>query len=173
MHVNRIDLKTIMITLLKPTKTDLPFIDRLWRDEATMKAVGGPVCLTKEKMEKWFERMVDPGSLTDRYFIVFYDKLPVGEASFHRFDPITKTGDLNIKVLAKHRGHGIAKRALEQLLKIYFTEFKAEAIFDPVAIRNLAGQRFLADFGFQLLKKDSEAAVFKLSKEKFLQKINN
>ncbi len=156
-----------MIHLQKPELQDLAFIDLLWRDEQTMQPVGGPVRLSKEKLESWYKRMVEPGSPKDRYYLIFENDRPVGEASFHRYDPITKTGELNIKVLASCRGRGIAKDALKQLLTCYFYDFKADAIFDAVAPKNSGGQKFLADFGFMPLKRDHEAVVFKLSREQF------
>jgi RimJ/RimL family protein N-acetyltransferase len=156
-----------LIKLISPTINNIPFIDSLWRDNDTMKLIGGPVCLTKEKFQKWFSRMVDPGSATDRYFLITQNQTPVGEASFHRYNAITQTAELNIKIKSEFRGNGIAKIALKKLLAYYFGSFGGEEMFDPVAPKNIPGQNLLSSFGFKLLHKDHEAIVFKLKKSHF------
>ncbi len=136
--------------LRTPTVSDLPYLRRLWADPATMKEVGGPFEINDERARRWFATMVDPGSGTDRYFLICrMDGTPVGEISFHRYDPPTKTAELNIKIEACRRYQGYGPEALRLLLGYFFGEFGGEVMLDPVALGNRNGQRAIARFGFE------------------------
>ena len=157
------------VRLIIPMQQDIDYIDSLWRDEMTMEPVGGPICLSESQLKEWFFRMIFPGSSTDRYFLIIDKGTRVGEASFHRFNTQTKTAELNIKVESNHRGKGIARAALTQLLAFYFGPFGGEKIQDPVAADNSGGQKLLKSYGFRELDRSEDAFVYELSKEEFSQ----
>jgi pyruvate,water dikinase len=154
---------------LKPPRLeDLEYIRALWADPKTMEAVGGPVVLDEEKARKWFERMVDPGSPHDRYYLICDCKgSPVGEASFHRYDPAAKTAELNIKIEAKHRYRGHGPEALKLLLDYFFGEFGGEVMLDPVRPENRNGRRALIRAGFEQDRSRSDVCLLRLTRERF------
>jgi RimJ/RimL family protein N-acetyltransferase len=133
-----------------------------------MKEVGGPVVMDEQKARRWFERMVEPGSPADRYFLVCgADGLPLGEASFHRYDPVTKTAELNIKIEAgkRYRGHG--PEALRLLLDYFFGRFGGEVMEDPLAPENRNGIRALRSAGFQRNETPKDAIMMRLTRERY------
>ncbi len=156
------------VILRTPTAADLPYIRRLWADPETMQEVGGPIELSEQRAQRWFERMVDPGSDRDRYFLVCDQHgAPVGEISFHRYDAAQRTAEFNIKIEGNRRfgGHGFEAALL--LLDYYFNTFGGEALIDPVAPANVPGQRALARFGFARVGASEEAVIFRMDKRRF------
>jgi pyruvate,water dikinase len=167
-EVSRIVLKGKRVVLRPPSLEDLPYIRSLWADPETMKDVGGVVPRTEEQMEAWFRRMVDPGSDTDSYFLIVpKNSAPVGEASFHRYDPRTRKAELNVKVQAGHRGQGYGPEAVRLLLGHFFGEFGGEVMLDPVAAGNTGGQRMLERLGFRRTGTAAGAVVLLMDKESF------
>lgn len=161
-------LKSEKIILRTPVVSDLSYIRKLWADPDTMKDVGGPVVMDDENSRRWFEKMVDPGSETDRYFLVCgRDGAPLGEISFHRYDRRKRTAELNIKIEAGKRYLGHAPEALRLLLKYFFGEFGGEAMEDPLAPENRNGMRALRSAGFERDEARQDVIMMRLTKERY------
>jgi RimJ/RimL family protein N-acetyltransferase len=156
-------------TLLTPALDDLDHLRKLWADPDTMQAVGGPLMVDEAKALRWYAQMVDPGSETDRYFLIVDQdtNAPVGEASFHRYDPTTKTAELNIKIEAgkRYRGHG--PEALRLLLGYFFGAFGGEVMLDPIALENRNGQQAISRFGFEHDPSRTDVYLLRMTKQRF------
>jgi RimJ/RimL family protein N-acetyltransferase len=155
-------------TLRTPALADLGYIRRLWADPETMRDVGGPIELDEDRARRWFEKMVDPGSGNDRYFLICgRDGMPVGEAGFHRYDPATKTAELNIKIEAakRHLGHG--PEALRLLFDYFFGDFGGETMVDPVALENKNGKKAIRSFGFEHDPSRKDVCLLRMTKQRF------
>jgi RimJ/RimL family protein N-acetyltransferase len=164
-------LKGRHVYLRPPRQSELQFIRKLWTDPDTMAPVGGTVKFSDEKATRWFTRMVDPGNPADCYCLVFNEEdEPVGEVSFHRWNPENKTAGLNIKVLACHRGKGYAKDALHTFLTYFFGPFGGLIMTDDVGLHNHAGQRFLSRFGFQNDSSRKDVCMMRMTKEMFVSR---
>jgi RimJ/RimL family protein N-acetyltransferase len=164
-------LKANSVYLRKPHKGELQFIRKLWTDPDTMAPVGGTVEFSDEKMARWFTRMVDPGNPADCYCLIFNkEDEPVGEVSFHRWNPESKTAGLNIKVLACQRGKGYGKDALGIFLAYFFGPLGGLTLTDDVGLHNLIGQRLLSHFGFQSDSGRKDVCMMCLTKEMFISK---
>ena len=165
---NDLKLKSRNVCLRQPGPGDLPYIRKLWADPDTMSAVGGPIVMDEERASRWFEKMVDPGSPGDRYFLIFNrENLPVGEASFHRFDPGTKTAEFNLKVEARHRYKNYGPEAARLILEYFFGGFGGEVMADPIALENTAGQKALLSIGFEHDPSRKDVFMVRMTKEKF------
>lgn len=156
-----------LVYIKQPEFNELDYVAKLWSDKETMKDVGGTVTLPEQRKKDWYAKMVKP---TDgkNFYCLIYNKQnkPVGEVSFHRFNQIKKSAELNIKVQNKYRRKGYGKEALKLLLEYYFNEFGGEVITDEVI--NIKGQRALAKFGFEIISKSEYRVSFKMTKEGFL-----
>lgn len=151
-----------------PGIEDLSYIRSLWVDPETMRDVGGIVPRSEEQMKTWFNRMVDHGSPHDRYFLICdLEGAPIGEASFHRYDPAFKTAELNIKIEARHRYRGHGPEALRLLLDHFFGEFGGEVMLDLVRPENRNGRRALMRIGFQHDTSRSDVCLLRLTKERY------
>ncbi|MDO9067900.1 MAG: GNAT family N-acetyltransferase [Deltaproteobacteria bacterium] len=156
------------VRLRHPELEDLAYIRKLWADPDTMKEVGGPIVMDEERARRWFEKMVDPGSPGDRYFLIFNrENLPVGEASFHRFDPGTKTAEFNLKVEARHRYKSYGPEAARLILEYFFSGFGGEVMVDPIALENTAGQKALLSIGFEHDPSRTDVFMVRMTKQKF------
>ena len=135
---------------LRPPRVDeLPFIRTLWGDPETMASVGGPVDFPVTKAREWFARMVEPGGPSRCYCLILdQDDIPVGEISFHQWDPEQRSARLNVKILAAHRGRGYAKDAGRTFLACFFGRIGGRLMTDDVAAANRAGRQLLASIGF-------------------------
>lgn len=122
----------------------------------------------EDRARCWFEKMVDPGSDKDRYFlIVNWENIPVGEASFHRFDPSTKTAEFNIKIEARHRYKSYGPEAVRLILKYFFSEFGGEMMIALVALENTTGQRALLSVGFEHDPSRTDVFMARMTKQRF------
>lgn len=158
------------VLLRRPLPEDLEYIRALWADPDTMEAVGGPVLRSLEQMDDWYRRMVEPGSPHDRYFLIC-DRggTPVGEASFHRYDPKAKIAELNIKIEARHRYRGHGPESLSLLLDYFFGEFGGEVMLDSVRLENRNGRRALLTAGFQEDRSRADICLLRMTRDRYLR----
>lgn len=162
-------LKVDDLTLRHPLPDEMNYITKLWADSLTMVEVGGPIHLTEEQAQKWYARVVSPGSQTDRYFLIFNQAdQPVGEISFHRYDKNIGTAEFNIKIEHRHRGRGYAQKAVPLLLRYFFFDFGGRVMCDPVALDNQPGQKALIKLGFKKDVSRQDVCYLKVTKEEFL-----
>lgn len=156
------------VMLRTPVPGDLPYIRGLWADTATMRDVGGPIVIDEERARRWFERMIDPGSARDRYFLICgTDGAPVGEISFHRYDPVSRTAELNIKIEANKRYQGHGPEALRLLLGYFFDTFGGEAMLDPVAPGNTNGRKAMQRAGFKHDPSREDVFLLRMTKRRY------
>ncbi|MGB9801328.1 MAG: GNAT family N-acetyltransferase [Arcobacter sp.] len=166
--MERIIKKGENIYIRLPKYEEIAYISKLWSDVDTTGEVGGPFFLPEDKVSSWFQKMVHPTDGRNFYCLIFNNKdEPVGEVSFHRFDDLTKTAELNIKIESKHRGKGYAKEALFLLLDYYFNEFGGEIMIDPVLLSNKKAQKMLLSFGFEYDPSNKEVFLLKITKDMF------
>lgn len=162
-------LRGARVTLRQPTRDELVFVRSLWTDPETMEAVGGIVAYSPERMDQWFEYMVDPGGVKNCYCLIFAaDGEPVGEVSFHGFDPEARTAELNIKVMARHRGRGLGGDSLAAFLDFYFNAVKGERITDAIRPGNSGAEKLLTHAGFKRGAVHADRIDYQLSRARFL-----
>jgi len=161
-------MKAVRVQLRPPEWSDMDFIRLLWGDVETMAAVGGPIHLTNDKAERWFRRMIDPGSSDNCYRLILNDDgQPVGEVSFHRLNAESMTGEFNIKVLSTQRGRGYAQEAISQFLDYFFNDLDGCVMVDRVATANRLGQRALLRFGFEHDPSVKDVFMLRMTRERF------
>lgn len=156
------------IELMLPTHDDMQFIRGLWSDPETMQPLGGPVHLTDEQAKRWFTLMIDPGSPSDCYRLIFTSRNePVGEISFHNFNLADKTAEFNIKIASTHQGKGYAKKAMILFLDLFFNQFGGQLLVDDVAADNFRGQKVLLNFGFEHDADIKDVFRLKMTRERY------
>jgi len=158
------------VYLRLPRVDELSFIRTLWGDPDTMAPLGGPADFPQSRAQEWFARMVDPGGPSNCYCLMFnQDDVPVGEISFHNWDPDQWSADLNVKVLAACRGHGYAKDALHTFLKFFFGPVGGQLMSDDLAVGNRPGQLLLASVGFERDQGVSDVCRMTMTREKYVK----
>ncbi len=111
---------------------------------------------------------MDPGSPHDRYFLICDRQgAPVGEASFHRYHPASRTAELNIKIEARQRRRGYGREALHLLLDYFFSDFGGEVMLDPVRLENRSGQRALRSAGFEHDGSRTDVCLLRMTRERY------
>ncbi|MDP6633612.1 MAG: GNAT family N-acetyltransferase [Phycisphaerae bacterium] len=158
------------VYLRVPRPDELAFIRMLWSDPETMAAVGGPIEFSETKAIDWFSRVVSPGNGMSCYCLIFNSEdTPVGEVSFHKWDPAKRSAHLNIKVLARHRQRGYAKDALDAFLACFFGRVAGLVMTDDVALDNPAGQRLLGSAGFTSDDSVADVCWMVITREMFVK----
>ena len=154
-----------------PRVDELSFIRTLWGDPETMAAVGGVADFPEPKARDWFARMVDPGQAANCYCLIFnQEDVPVGEISFHQWVPEARSAELNVKVLAVHRGRGYGKDALRTFLGFFFDRIGGRVMTDDVAVDNQAAQCLLSSLGFEEAEGASDACMMVMTQEKYVNR---
>ena len=167
-------LKADILTLRTPRLEEMPYIQKLWADPMTMAEVGGPIHLSEEQAQKWYARMITPGSEKNGYFLIFnQNDQPVGEISFHRYDPTSGTAEFNIKIEHCHRGKGYAGKAVPLLLRYFFFDFGGKVMCDPVAFDNQPGKKALIKLGFRQDASRPDVCLLKMTKDEFIDIYGN
>ncbi len=154
-------MRTGNIQLRPPQWNDMQFIRWLWSDTETMQPVGGPIHLSDDQAQHWFAQMIDPGSPTDCYRLIFSEEnRPVGEISFHRLDSKSMVAEFNIKIACAERRKGYAREAMSLFLDYFFNRLGGHVLVDNVAPDNHTGQQALLRYGFE--RDSSTKDVFRL-----------
>jgi len=154
------------IQLRSPMWEDMAYIRWLWSDPETMEPVGGPVILSDDQAQRWYETMIDPGRPTDCYRLILNEAgNPIGEVSFHQLDPGTMTAKFNIKIANSERGKGYGLEAMLLFLDYFFNELGGKIMVDDIALDNYRGQETLLRFGFERDPGNEEVYKVRMTKE--------
>jgi len=152
-----------------PSISDYENVKSIWEDERTMADVGGVFPIDETDYLKWFDRMFVSGKNKNCYYLIFFDDACAGEVSFHRFDPVERTAELNIKVKHEYRRKGIGKKALDHILTVFFKEWYGIEMFDTLRKENTNGIESLKAYGFKETGTDNDGnIVLKMTKKEFL-----
>ncbi|SFD10808.1 GNAT family N-acetyltransferase [Clostridium uliginosum] len=156
-----------LVYIKQPEYDELIFTEKLWASQETMQDIGGVYNFTKNKWDSFYKKMVYPTDGRNFYCLIYTIKdKPVGEVSFHGFDPITKIARFNIKVHNKYRNNGYGKEAIKLMLEYYFFEVKGEIIMDN--IKNESSKLFAEKLGFKGQNIYRNEVTYKLMKDQFL-----
>ncbi|MDZ5252912.1 GNAT family N-acetyltransferase [Clostridium sp. LIBA-8841] len=149
-----------------PYLEELSYTERLWGDMDSMTDVGKIISFPRYKWDSFYKKMVSPTDGRNLYCLVFdYDDNPVGEASFHGYDSMTKTARLNVRIENSHRGKGYGTEAVQLILECFFYEFGGLYMLDTVS---LDGKRErLEKIGFKIMYKNKDGYSYRLSREDF------
>ncbi len=150
-----------------PKKNELSFIKHMWEDSATMKEVGGPISMSDEQYQQWFQKIIS--SDNDGYYCLIFDSndTPIGEVSYRLIDKENIIGAQNIKILADHRKKGYAKDALLSFLDYAFNTLGLNIMTDEIAIDNKVSHKFFLDLGFKHYPEKSEHFWVEINKNTF------
>lgn len=146
----------------------MQYIRWLWSDPETMEAVGGPVILTDDQADRWYESMIAPGRPTECYRLILDDDgKPVGEVSFHHLDRDTMKAMFNLKIAHPERGKGYGHTAMMVFLDEFFNVLGGREMLDDLAPDNLRGQEVLHRFGFERELSNDDLYKVRMTKEGF------
>lgn len=120
------------ITIIETTIDDLDNVVKLWNDGEVMSYVGFPKGLgvTKEQLlNKWINNInVSPKR---KHYSIYHELLGYCGESYYSVEENGRAA-LDIKLLPKARGKGIAKKGLEYAIKNAFEIGKANMVYvDP------------------------------------------
>lgn len=156
-----------------PEFEELNFVKEFWSDRKNMGEFGKEYYFPRTKWESFYEKMVYPSDGKNFYCLVYTnDNKPIGEVSFHGYNPVTKVARINVKIHYSHRQKGYGEEAVRLLLEYYFLEFGGKAIIDTV--KSNEGKSLLRKLGFEEISKFKNQVTYKLTKNRFLNfKVKN
>ncbi|WP_315081613.1 GNAT family N-acetyltransferase [uncultured Clostridium sp.] len=155
-----------LVYIKQPEYEELAFTANLWADEETMRDIGGVYKFTEDKWESFYKKMVSPTDGRNFYCLIYtVEDEPIGEVSFHGYDPTTKVARSNIKIHHKYRNMGFGEEAMRLMLEYYFFDFDGEMILDKA--KNECGRVFANKLGFQESGTYQKETTFKLAKNNF------
>ena len=154
------------IYIRTPKLEELKYTEKLWGDVDSMRDVGKTISFPQYKWDSFYKKMVSPTDGRNLYCLVFdYDDNPVGEASFHGYDSVTKTARLNVRIEASKRGLGYGSEAIQLILECFFYEFGGLYMLDTVYLEENRSK--LEKIGFKIMYKNKEGYSYRLFKEDF------
>ena len=155
------------IYIKAPEFKELIFVKEFWSDRKNMGEFGREYYFPKDKWESFYEKMVYPGDGKNFYCLVYNNEnKPIGEVSFHGYNPVTKVARINVKIHYNYRQKGYGREAIRLLLEYYFLEFGGKAIIDTV--KSNEGRNLLRKLGFEEISNFKNQATYKLTKKGFL-----
>ncbi|MCL5037924.1 MAG: GNAT family N-acetyltransferase [Chloroflexi bacterium] len=157
------------IYLKRPTVDDYLLVKDIWEDEETMEDVGGICELSKERYEKWYNRIFVSDKNRNCYYLVFENKSSscCGEVSFHQFDELTRRAMFNIKIVKKYRGLGYGKESMDLILDEFFRKWNGEVMEDTLWEKNPNGLNIIKKYGFKEVKRDEEGIWVELNRKEW------
>jgi len=136
------------VTLRAIDEGDADVLMSMINDPEIESAVVGysyPVSLNQQK--KWISELKNDSTIR---YMVDYENEAVGVVSVSSLDFKNRCGNLNIKLLKKARGKGIAKRAVGLLVKYCFEELNLNCVYASVLDNNEASKKLWEKFNFHL-----------------------
>ena len=120
------------LIIKETTKEDLSNILSLWNDGDTMKYVGFPngLGITLEKLEKWLINI--NVNEKRKHYSIYESSIGYCGETYYEIDDEHDLATLDIKLLKKARGKGIASKSLSNTLSIIFdSNLVSKAYVDP------------------------------------------
>ncbi|MGG5462595.1 GNAT family N-acetyltransferase [Clostridium sp. B9] len=149
-----------------PYLEELSYTEKLWGDMNSMKDVGKIISFPRYKWDGFYKKMVSPTDGRNLYCLVFdYNDNPVGEASFHGYDSVTKTARLNVRIENAYRNLGYGSEAVQLILECFFNEFGGLYMLDTVSIEG--NRERLEKIGFKLMYRNKDGYSYRLSRDDF------
>ena len=135
-----------MIEIKESTFEDLDNIMDLWGNGEVMKYVGFPdgIHHTKDKMVDWLKWAVNKPSRMQ--YSIFENGVYCGETFYN---VVNNYGSLDIKLLPKAMGRGIATKALSFAINKAFLEGNAKVVYVDPNPENLAAWALYRKLGFK------------------------
>lgn len=131
-----------------------------------MTDVGKIISFPRYKWDSFYKKMVNPTDGRNLYCLVFdYNDNPVGEASFHGYDSVTKTARLNVRIENAHRKKGYGSEAVQLILECFFYEFGGLYMLDTVSVEE--NRERLEKIGFKIMYKNKDGYSYRLSRDDF------
>lgn len=134
------------IQLRKAKIKDLKFLFNLRNKPYVYKNSGTPRKIQKQEHLDWFFNVLS-GKANKELFIIEFEKKPVGQA---RFDSSERGITVNISLLKKFHGRGIAFLTLRKAIKKMSREKRAKTFLAEIHQENIASQKLFEKLGFQL-----------------------
>jgi len=136
---------------LHPTgEADLPDLIRLWNDGRVMRWVGFPRGLGYDlpKMREWLRRLQADG--LRHHFVVRTPQGAFCGEVYYAVDREHRRAGLDIKLLPRVQGRGIASTALQQLIELVFTAEKdIDAVWTEPSGKNQAARNLYGRCGLK------------------------
>ena len=138
------------ITIHSTTADDLPDVLNLWNNGEVMHYVGFPngLGMNLNQMHGWLQKL---NNNPDRHhYVVTAPEIGFCGEVYYRFERIYRRGELDIKLLPKVQGQGIASDAFRTLLNIVFTsEPYVDAVYVTPHNENKAALGLYSHYGFK------------------------
>ncbi len=134
------------VTLRAIDEDDAPVLFEMINDPEIESSVVGysyPVSLSQQK--KWISDLKNDSTI---HYAVDYENELVGVVSVSSLDFKNRCGDLNIKLIHKVRGKGVATRAMNLLINYCFEELNLNCICADVLEENDASNGLWKKLGF-------------------------
>ncbi|MFW5894745.1 MAG: GNAT family N-acetyltransferase [Bacillota bacterium] len=137
------------IEVVKTTKRDLDNVCMLWNDGDVMRYVGFPEGLgvSTDQLEKWLASI--DGSPFREHFSIYARTLGYCGESFYSADEPHRMAALDIKLLRKARGHGIAQKALMHAIEQAFSTGVVDTVYVDPDPANQKALRLYERLGFK------------------------
>jgi len=102
-----------------------------------------PVFLNQQK--KWIAELKNDSTVR---YMIDYKEEPVGVISISSLDLKNRCGNLNIKLVQKARGNGVATKAVKLLVDYCFNQLNLNCVYANVLENNEASNKLWRKLGF-------------------------
>lgn len=135
------------LTIKETAKVDLANVMSLWNDGEVMHFVGFPdgLGMSMDKMERWLEWAINKPARC--HYSIYHDELGYCGETFYSVDEHGLAA-LDIKLLPKARGKGIAREALSFAIEQAFGPGQAKSVYVEPHVNNKNAWRLYERLGF-------------------------
>ncbi len=136
------------LELQRTAKSDLPALMRLWNDGRVMRWVGFPEGLgyDQQQAKRWLANL-DANPLR-HHFVIRSRKLGFAGELYYAADPSHRMASLDIKLIPRAQGQGIATQALQAMIDLVFeSEPDVDSVWVEPWPENLAAQKLYTRCG--------------------------
>ncbi|MCH4886823.1 GNAT family N-acetyltransferase [Acidaminobacter sp. JC074] len=145
-------------------REDMDFIQKLWGDEESMLASGGPYMIRDEDKDDLFTILNKGQAISNHYMISVGDQL-IGDLSIR--DHSDDKAQLDMKIMNDERNKGYGKQALSLILDYFFNELGGKEVYFELWLVNYFANKKLKDYGFEATSVTEDYNVMTLTRENY------
>lgn len=150
MTTRTVEIRGEYVTIRTTVEDDLPDLMTLWNDGEVMKWVEFPNGLGYDfdQLRNWFRQL--QANPNRHHFVVHVEGIGFCGEVYYKTDKVHRRASLDIKIIPKAQGRGIATVALTMLIDhVFESEPEIEAVWTQPSEENFAARRLYARCGLR------------------------
>jgi len=157
-----------VVSIRKIEREDMDFIQKLWGDEESMLASGGPYLIKEEDKDDLYA-ILNKGDDVNNHYVIAASGDLIGDLSIRNY--VDDKAQLDMKLFNEMRNKGYGRQTLSLVLDYFFNEMGGKEIYLELWLVNYFANKKLSDYGFEATSVTEDFNIMTMIKAKYEESV--